>query len=293
MTFRHLEAFLAVARTGCVTRAAEALFLTQPTVSGQLRELEEELGVELFHRLPRGMELSEAGNLFLLRARELLDGRTRLLDEAAQYRGLITGVLEIHASNIPGDHLLPSALARFHALHPQLRLRCRILDSAEVLRLVAAGEASLGVVGRAPQNPDLSSIPLWEDRVRLFAPNRGGVPDEIDLGELAGLPLVNREEGSGSRRVVEEALSAAGFDPASLRISVEVGSATAVREAVLAGLGYAFLSEVAAEREVAQGLLKPVGVRGLPPVNRRFHLVYSVAQRLSPAALAFREFLAG
>ncbi len=288
MTFRHLEAFVQVARQGGFTRAAEILLLTQPTVSGQIRELEEELGVSLFHRLPRAVELTEAGRILLPRAEEVLERRDGVLAEAAAYRGLLWGRLEVCASTIPGEYLLPPVLTRFKRAHPGVRAVLRIRDTGEVLDRVARGEAPLGVVGERDGRSDLAFRPLWTDRVGLFcAP--GVSPDVVE--RLDGLPLVMREEGSGTRRVAERALARAGIDPARLDVVAELGSTTAVKEALKGGDGAGFLSERAVAGEVAAGVLVPVAVSGALPVERRFYAVWHPKRALSPAASAFRSAL--
>ena len=219
MTFRHLEAFVTTARTGSVTLAAEELLRTQPTVSGQLKELEEELGVALFHRLPRGVEPTEAGHALLEQARALLDGRQQLLDGAAARLGLMQGELCIDASNIPGEYLLPPLLGRFKADHPDLRVICRIHDSRETIEHILNGDAYLGVVGNAEDDPDLEFLPLWEDRLDLYAAKDFRADEKMSLDELKELPLVVREEGSATRKAAEKALVNLGFSPRSLNTS--------------------------------------------------------------------------
>ncbi|WP_025322854.1 selenium metabolism-associated LysR family transcriptional regulator [Deferrisoma camini] len=289
MTFRHLEAFVAVAGEGGFTRAAEVLCLTQPTVSGQIRELEEELGVTLFHRLPRAVELTEAGRRFLVRAREVLAGRDRLLEEAAAYRGVVDGTLEIHASTIPGEYLLPPVLARFKAEHPRVRVVLRVADTGEVLRRVESGEVGLGVVGR-PAGTDLECRPLWRDRVVCVVPAGWEVADRLEPPDLERLPLVVREEGSGTRTTVEEAL---GERWCRMRVVAELGSTAAVLEAVKAGLGAGFVSERAAREAAEAGKVRFVAVEGVLPVERRFHAVWHPRRVLSPAARALLELLSG
>jgi len=292
MNFRHLEAFVQVAGQGGFTRAAEALYLTQPTVSGQVKELEQELGVPLFDRLPRSVELTEAGRMLLPEARRILDARDRLLQQSSAYLGLLWGRLRVHASTIPGEYLLPTHLAAFRRAHPEVRVVLHVASSAQVLDAVAGGEAALGVVGSRGDLPGLSYLPLWTDRIQLYAPPGLGRGRLEALEELRGVPLVFREEGSGTRRVVEAALGALGLPAGELDVVGEFGSTSAVKEAVRAGFGAAFLSEVAAAGEVRAGSLRPVPVAGLPPVERRFHAVWDGQRSLPPAAQAFLDFLA-
>jgi DNA-binding transcriptional LysR family regulator len=291
VTFRHLEAFVEVALRGGFTRAAESLYLTQPTVSGQIKELEEELGVSLFHRLPRTVPLTEAGRLFLPMAKEIITARDRMAEAVGQYRGLLWGSLEVYASTIPGEYLLAPLIARFKAAHPGVKLGVRIRSSSQVIDFVQAGEAMLGVVGERPAESDLEFRPLWCDRIGLYTGARSPVPEAVDGTSLRELALVSREEGSGTRRAVEAGLGKIGLSPVDLRITAELGSTTAVKEAVKAGVGAGFLSDVAAGPEVAAGLLRPVPVAGLDPLERRFYAVRDPHRTLSPSGQAFLRFL--
>jgi DNA-binding transcriptional LysR family regulator len=291
VTFRHLEAFWEVARRRGFTKAADVLYLTQPTISGQIKELEEELGVVLFHRLPRTVELTEAGKLFLPKAREILEARDHLAESAAQYRGLLWGILELHASTIPGEYLLPPMLARFKEAHPEVRAVLRIHSSAEVLARLEAGEAALGVAGETGEGLGLASAPLWFDRVALYAAAGSSIPEELPLEDLPGIPLAQREEGSATRKSVENALAKFGLPARALNVRAELGSTSAVKEAAKAGVGAAFLSQVAVACELRAGLLREVRIHGFPPVERRFHAVWDPQRTLSPAARAFLALL--
>ena len=291
MNFRHLEAFVAVADRGGFTRAAEALLLTQPTVSGQVKELEDELGVVLFDRLPRSVGLTEAGRLFLGEARSILEARERLQERARAYRGILWGRLDVHASTIPGEYLLPSRVAAFRKVHPEVRVSLRVRSSAEVLDRVMSGEAGLGVVGERVEGLGLDYVALWNDRVRLFGAPSLGLGPVLGREALRAVPLVMREEGSGTRKVVARALASAGVGFEELNVLAEFGSTSAVKEALKAGAGAGFLSEVAVASEVESGVLEPLELDFMGPVERRFWAVWDPQRQLSPAARAFRDEL--
>ncbi len=291
MNFRHLEAFVQVAAQGGFTRAAEALYLTQPTVSGQVKELEQELGVALFDRLARSVELTDAGRLLLVEARMLLAARDQLLERASAYRGLLWGRLRVQASTIPGEYLLPALLAGFKRDHPEVKVSLHVKSSAEVLDLIRAGEGDLGVVGSREDGSGLSFAPLWGDRIGLYAAPGSGFEGPLALAGLGRVPLVLREKGSGTRRAVERALEGLGVATEELEVLGEFGSTAAVKEAVKAGIGAGFLSEVAAAWETRVGALQVVPVEGLPAVERRFHAVWDGQRNMPPAAQAFLEVL--
>lgn len=291
MNFRHLEAFVGIARTGSVTRAAEELFLTQPSVSQQIRELEEELGLPLFDRMARGITPTEVGAALLPLAERLLADREAFAEEAARHLGLLTGTLTLYASNIPGEYILPALIGKFKGLHPELRIIHKVADSSEVIDLIADQRAQIGVVGRSDPNPDLVFDPLWEDNISLYGAPGISAKNPISLDELTALPLIAREAGSASRKTVEEALAKAGVDTGKITILAEMNSTSAVREALAAGVGVSFMSDVSAKREVSNSTLARIEISGFEPVTRRFHLVTNKKRALSPAARAMRLFL--
>lgn len=291
MNYRHLEAFVAVADHGSFTRAAEAMFLTQPTVSGQIREFEEELGLALFHRESRAVTVTEAGALLLPVAREALSVRTHLLEVAAQYRGVLVGCLEIHASTVPGEHLLPSVLARFKRAYPGIQVRLSVHDSGEVFSLLEEGAISLGVVGEVRHLEWLECAPLWSDRIELYAACPFSVEEPFTMDSLKRIALVFREAGSATQRTVDAALKAAGISRPDLTAVAEIGSSAAVKEAIKAGVGAGFLSSLVVDSEQRLGLLRPIRIEGLAPIRRSFFAVRNGRRKLSPAEQAFWETL--
>jgi len=291
VNFRHLEAFAGVARLGGFTRAAEALYLTQPTVSGQVKELEQELGVSLFNRLPRSVELTEAGRLLLGEARSILVARDRLLEQASAYLGLLSGRLVVHASTIPGEYLLPRHLAAFKRSHPEVAISLRVGSSGSVLDLLVRGEADLGVVGERDDALGLTYARLWSDRIGLYAAPSFPAAEPVTAEALTGLPLVLREEGSGTRRTVDQALAECGVQARALNVVAEFGSTSAVKQAIQEGIGAGFLSEIATAAETASGTLRLLRTAGFLPVTRSFYGVWDAQRNLSPAARAFLDLL--
>ncbi len=292
MNLHRLEIFLAVADTGGFSRAADAMLLTQSTVSQHIASLETELGTPLFDRTGRGAELTEGGALFYRHARRILLECSELRQLMADFRGLETARLSVGASNIPGNYLIPELLPALLARHPGISLNVMGGDSQEVLERLLRGEISLAIVGRRCNDEELVSIPLLGDTLLLVV--GAGHPwrerQEVTLDELAAMPLVVRESGSGSGRTIEDALQAAGVDSSRLRIIARLGSNEAARQAVLGGIGAAFLSSLSIQRELALGELTTVRIKGLA-IERRFWLAMRRGRALSPAAQAFSALL--
>lgn len=285
----HLLTFARIARLGSVSAAADEMGLTQPAVSAQLRRLTHAVGEPLFTRHRLGVHLTQAGEGLLPHAEALVRAADGARGYVQELRGLAAGRLSIGVTGTPAAHLLPAMLGAFHARHPGIGLLLRSGNTREVLGLAGAGEVELGVVEGPVASllpPGLVAQALLRDRLVLVVP-----PDHPLAGrgmrprDLERLPLIWREPGSGTRQVVEEALGRAGL---SVRRGLELVGAEAVREAVVRGIGAAFLSRLIVERDLAAGHLGEVRVR-LPGLERDLALVRRPDELLSGAARRFVE----
>jgi DNA-binding transcriptional LysR family regulator len=294
MDLRQLEIFAKVAEMGSFSRAAEALHLTQPTVSEHIRALEDELGVRLLDRLGRGTATTRAGQLLLSYATRILALSREARQALEGYQGRMRGELVVGGSTIPGEYLLPAVIGRFREKFPEVSTRLVIGGSQAVVDWVADGRVELGVVGaRLPQR-GLEFHDLSPDEEVVVVP--AGHPwqgrAQVTLEELSREPLIIRERGSGTRAAFESALERAGVDLASLRIAGEMGSNQAIKQAVKAGLGITVMSRIAVEDESRQGVLAFLRVRDLA-VTRGFYVVTHRERSRSPVAEAFRLVLEG
>jgi DNA-binding transcriptional LysR family regulator len=292
MDLRRLEVFAKVAELGSFSRAAEALYLTQPTVSEHVRALESELGVQLLDRLGRGAAPTRAGELVLGYARRLLALAREAQQALDQFQGRMSGELVVGGSTIPGEYVLPALIGQFKSKYPDISISLLIGDSRQVSEWVEQGRAEVGVVGARPASRALEARELMPDELVIVVP--AGHPwaarKAVPLDELRREPMVVRERGSGSREAVEHALEGADLSLASLRIVGEMGSTQAVKQAVRAGVGIALISRRAVEDECRAGLLACVKVKDLK-VTRAFHLVTHRERSRSPLAQAFLDFV--
>lgn len=293
MNLRALEAFCAVYREGSFTGAASDLGLSQPTVSSHVRNLEEELGARLFDRVGRRVQPTRAARLLFRHARRLLDLSREMTDEIDRFLHGLHGRLVAAASTIPGEYWLPAQIGRFHELYPEIRVTVEIHDSGAVVERVVDGRVELGVVGARLNRDELSYRELAVDRLVLVAPPRAEwlAAGAVSLDELRRLPFVLREQGSGTRFMFERALAGRGLEPGDLRVVAELGSTTAVKEAVKAGVGVSVLSRLAVEDDLAAGRVRLVEMEDLPGLERAFFAVTHRDRAVSPLAHAFLEFL--
>ena len=294
MDLRQLEIFAKVAEMGSFSRAAEALHLTQPTVSEHIRALEDELGVRLLDRLGRGTATTRAGQLLLSYATRILALSREARQALEGYQGRMRGELVVGGSTIPGEYLLPAVIGRFREKFPEVSTTLVIGASQAVVDWVADGRVELGVVGaRLPQRGlEFHDLSPDEEVVVIPAGHPWQGRAQVTLEELVREPLLIRERGSGTRAAFESALERAGVDLASLRIAGEMGSNQAIKQAVKAGLGITVMSRIAVEEESRQGLLAYLRVQDLA-VTRGFYVVTHRERLRSPVAEAFRRVLGG
>lgn len=277
ITLRQLEVFAAVASHGHVTRAAEAVALTQSATSMALADLERQLAVQLFDRVGRQLLLNEAGRQLLPQALEVLD-RVRDLEATAQ-GGETAFDLHLGASLTIGNHLLPALMAELGRRHPQGRVRLSLHNTEQVVADLLAFRIDLGFVEGPVQEPRLQRFSWRQDRLQVFAPAghplAKGTATPADLGQA---PWVLRERGSGTREIFDRALANATLTP---RVALELEQPEAIRQSVRHGLGLGCLSRLELQDAFQAGWLAPVEAPFLN-LEREFQVVIHRDKHLSP-----------
>jgi len=281
-----------VAEFGSFSKAAEALYLTQPTVSEHIRTLEDEFGVRLLDRLGRGATVTRAGALLLSHAQRMLALSREARQAMESFQGRMSGELLIGASTIPGEYVLPALIGRFKEKYPDISITLLIGDSQAAVDWVAEGRAELAVVGARLSVRGIEYKELMPDDlvVVIRGTHAWHARKQITLEDLQSEPLLIRERGSGTRAALEGALAEVHMDLAAFRIVGEMGSTQAIKQAVKAGVGVSLMSRRAVEEECRSGLLACLRVKDLK-VARSFHLATHRERSRSPLAEAFRVFL--
>ena len=289
LNLNHLRLFLAVARHGSVTGGAASLYVSQPSVSRAIHELERDVGMALLERVGRGVRLTDAGRTLADYAEQLFgtaDAARRAMDEL---RGLSVGRLRIGASTTIGIYLLPRVLGQFHARHPEIALASEVGNTARVVDMLRAFAVDLVLVEGPVADDELVVESFGSDELVLLAPpgHPFAAAGEIAPEALETVPFLAREPGSGTREVVDAALSAHGITPV---LAMELGHTEAIKQGIIAGLGLSILSRLTVERELRDGALVPVAMRGVS-IARRLWLARRRGVEPSPAARAFLELL--
>lgn len=288
----HLTTFARAAERGSFTDAAHDLGVTQAAVSQRIAALERELRVSLFNRRAGRVALTEAGERLYELARRILDLHEEARESLGGFHPSISGELPIAASSVPAECYLPALLSGFREVFPEVHVRASVGDSSSVMKEVARGVATLGLVGQEAESASLDSDPIGTDSlVLILAP---GHPlagrKRLSLKALSREPLIVREPGSGTRCALRKGLEQAGASLDAMTIALEMGSNAAIKDAVRRGLGVSFVSRSTVDRELSTGELASIPVRGLS-LTRRLYVVHHRRRPLSPAASAFLQFL--
>jgi len=291
--FRHLESFCRVADLRSFSKAADDLYLTQPTVSGHILSLEQSLGLRLLDRTGREARLTKGGQIFYHYASKILAFRREALNALSEFSEGIRGDLTLGASTIPGEYLLPKLLGSFKKEHPRLTISLKIADSREVAQCILQDRVELGMTGAKINHPSLHYDLFEQDEIIIVGPAapRGQQKRRFPFEEILNEPWVVREEGSGTQMAVEKALKKKNRSLKQLNQTIEMGSTSSLKEAVKAGLGFAFISRRAVEQELEQGLLSPVQVEGIDPITRQIYIVYRQGKTFSPMGMRFLQYL--
>ena len=287
LTFHQLRLLLAVSREGSVSRAAQRLHLTQPTLSAQLRQLAEQVGLPLFERVGRKLHLTAAGRVVLDTANRVEQELERLDETLAELRGDVVGRLRLAVVST-AETFIPRLLGDFRRERPAVEVSLVVLNRDAVIRRLADNLDDLYIMSRPPQAPPVVATPFLSNPLVVVAaadhPLAGR--EALQIEALATEEFVLREPGSGTRQAAEHFFAAHGL---ALRPRLELGSNEAVKQAVAGGLGLSLLSAHALAHAVDEGIAV-LRVEGTP-LPTQWQVVYPAGKRLSPLASAFLAFL--
>ena len=287
LTFHQLRLLLAVSREGSVSRAAQRLHLTQPTLSAQLRQLAEQVGLPLFERVGRKLHLTAAGRVVLDTANRVEQELERLDETLAELRGDVVGRLRLAVVST-AETFIPRLLGDFRRERPAVEVSLVVLNRDAVIRRLADNLDDLYIMSRPPQAPPVVATPFLSNPLVVVAAAEHPLAgrETLQIEALAAEEFVLREPGSGTRQAAEHFFAAHGL---ALRPRLELGSNEAVKQAVAGGLGLSLLSAHALAHAVDEGIAV-LRVDGTP-LPTQWQVVYPAGKRLTPLAGAFLEFL--
>lgn len=287
------EIFIRTANLLNISQAARELNISQPAVTAAIQKLEEQFGVKLFLRQPRGLELTLAGAKLFEHLKELKDRSVQVENEMMQIQGEIHGCLRLGASPTVGDYILPRLLGRFSKLYPDIRYSLQIGNNQLVYKQLKEGNIELAFLAGKLPGTRLNALRVFEDELALIVSNRHPWRSRsaINKEELPGQPLILRERGSASRKDMEEAFEEIGLMQDTLSVVAEFHSLEAIKAAVESDLGIALISLWAIAKEQKLNHLHVVKINGVKLV-RGIHAVTLNESRLTEAASRFMNFAA-
>ncbi|MGM0397246.1 MAG: selenium metabolism-associated LysR family transcriptional regulator [Bacillota bacterium] len=295
MDIRQLKTFMEVTKLGSFSKAAEKLYLTQPTVTNHVQAIEREFGTVLINRITKGITLTEAGNIVYKNSIDIINSYEMMKYELDQYKGKIEGRLEITSSSVPRKHLLPELVSGFRKKYPLVTFSVLDVDSSMVIERILDGYIDFGFVGAVFEDPNLEYIPVMDDHLVFATPS--DVYEErfemsnIKMEDVLSQPLILREEGSGTGKVLKDALQKNGISIDNLKISAYVADTEAIKKMVALGTGSTFLSYRDAFDSSGSKTIDG-NIFSVPELslNRKFYMVFHKKRKLSPLGEAFRDY---
>ena len=290
--FAQLQAFLEAAERGSFRRAAEALFLSQPSVSARIQGLEDEMGVPLFHRMSRGVRLTDMGRTFLPFAQRSMESLSRGREMLESVRQASAGILNMATARVIGTYVLPGILHRFHQQYSDTNLHIKVGRSTDVLQMVLDEEVQLGLA-RFMQHPDIDAIHLYDEEAVLVAhPGHAfSAAGRASIQEVAQEPLIlydPGDRGSSYYRFINQVCRDAGVTP---KVEMNLDSVEAAKNMVELGLGISFLPRSGVRHELANGTLTMIPLTEGQQVLLPTYVLVRRGQDFSPTVLAFLGLL--
>jgi DNA-binding transcriptional LysR family regulator len=291
MADRRLQVFYTVAKVLSFTKAAEQLYMTQPAVTFQVKQLEEHFDTRLFERAHGKISLTPAGELAFTYAERILDQYAEMDARIAELTGQVSGPLLIGASTTIAEYLLPRLLGEFKQQHPDVKAKLAVANSDTIEHKVAEHTLDVGLIESPSHLPHLVTKVCCEDDLVLICSPKHPLAQKLSVTprEISEVEFVSREAGSGTREVVDDYFRSNGVAPEDIHIIMELGSREAIKGAVVAGMGVSIMSGAAVLKEMQLGELSVVALD--PPLRRQLSLVYPEEKFQSKLLQSFLEFV--
>lgn len=285
MDFKQIEAFVNVARYKSFSKAAEAVYLSQPTISAHIASLEQELHVILFDRTSKEIKITSAGAVFLEYATNMLNIRNTAVSSLADFDARIAGSLCISSSTTPARSLIPQLISRFYSQYPNVKFDLKEDSTKGVITNILNGVSEVGIVGEIIDDSRLVYKEIGLDSLVIIS-NIPTLNNEISVDELFNHSFIQREYGSATRSVFEKSLRRVGGSPDKLKVFIEVSSLESVLQFVKNGSVISVASEMACKDLINSGIIRKHTVTGLD-MHRSIYMVVHSRRTLSPTAKAF------
>jgi LysR family transcriptional regulator, transcriptional activator of the cysJI operon len=291
MDINQLKIFCMVTRQKSFSKAAKLLHMSQPAVSTHVKNLEEYFSGQLLGRSPQGVTLTKAGEVLYNYAQKIIELEDEMEEQIKDILKHENNQVKIAASTTIGNVSLPCSIYLFKELHPEVEINLNIANAEEVLRMILSEEAEIGVLEGDVDSSHFKIHPVASDELVFIAPSHYSAKgDSISLENFLKHPLILREEGSGSRKILELALKSIGYSVNQLNVVTVMKNTYAIKSAVEAGLGGSVIPRLAVRKEAYTGTIKALPVSDLNmPI--KFNIVYPINRVLSTKTKSFIKFL--
>lgn len=289
MNFKELQSFVAISKYKNFSKAAKALYLTQPTISHHIQTLEEELNTTILVRTSKQVSLTKAGQLLLIHAQKILNEKEQIHFMFDHYNGDISGELEIATSTIPSQYYLPKIIKDFSELHPKMKFKIEKLDSAGVHKKLELSAIDFGIVGAQSSAEFFAYEKILSDDIVLCCDYNMDVPD-LTIQSLKKIPLIIREDGSGTKKVLMKALQNHQIERHHLNVFATIDDINTIKACIKGSNKFAFTSRIAIQEDIDNHALKIVPIEGLN-ITRDFYFVYNKKHTLTPLSRTFKEYI--
>ena len=292
INYKHLLAFVTVVRKKSFTGAAKELYMTQPAISWQIKNLENEIDLVLIERKERGTKLTEAGKQFYMYAEKIIKAHEQLIEEMKQLKCMEKGRLLVGASTVPGEYILPAYMSRFKEAYPSADVFVSTGPSENIGEQLLNEDIHIGVVGAKLEDSRIESTAFKKDKVILVASTRHPLSklEEVTLEDVIKYPLVLRERGSGVRRTVEETLDKHDYKLHHFPYYTELSGSRAGITAVKNSNAVDWVSSIVARDSIALNEIKEIPIKGIK-LNRQIYLIHHKIKTLSPLSETFLNFM--
>lgn len=294
MEFNQIESFLSVVKHKSFSKAADELFLTQPTISNNIQKLERELETSLINRTGKELSLTDSGQLFYKYAVELINLKDQASFHISEHNNKIEGKIELLSSSIPEQYILPYIIRDFKKDHPHVSFLVSQKSSRDINEDIIAGRENFGITGFKSSSRALNYIDFYEDELVVALSNRKDLPpsfsQELEINSILGENFILREENSGTRLFIEKAFSEINLGSKDLKIASILASNEMIKKMVELDQGISILSRISLKNELELGLVKAFRLKDIN-LRRKFYFVYSSYRALPPNATAFKDFL--
>ncbi|MBB6629971.1 selenium metabolism-associated LysR family transcriptional regulator [Clostridium algidicarnis] len=289
MDFKQIEAFISVAKLKSFSKAANSIYLSQPTISSHISSLEKELNIQLFDRNSKEVNVTPAGRSFLNYAVDIINTRNNAITNLCAFNNKICGTLNVSASTTPCHTIIPSLINKFSTEYPQIAFNISEKNSGEIIEDIINLDCEVGLVGDVGKTDKIKSYCLVEDNLVLISSPSMNIPKEITIEDLFNYKFIMREKNSATRKTFEDSLLSNGLDQNKLNILCEINNMDTLIQFVKSGTGVSIVSQNVGLDYVSSGKLNMSKIKDLD-LKRYIYLILNSKRTLTPTANAFFEF---